>query len=286
MKRRYITIMGILCWMTFGLVACNESDPVDPNDNPSSEQMSFKSGASYEYTQYSTDPSSGEKAEETERTRRLTLVNTSASIQGETGVAIYVDSVLTLGGIVDVVDSVYLRQESGTNNIYRYASIAPELDFSGYGDLDLGRDWMHEARLGSTSAQWFVGSQRDTIPYDPNIGVEVEGLEVALVDSVVASAVEQMTVNGTSYSVTKTTHRLRLSFSALVVLPIVGTTPIEIKSATLERRSWISADLGAIVREERDGAVIDASYDVQGDDVGITIPIPGYVSVMTEIISK
>ena len=286
MTRRYITTLGCLLMAAASFTAC-ENTPSDPNDNPPSQQMSFKSGASYEYTTYSTDPSTSEKVDATERTRRLTLANTSISIYGETGVALYLDSIITVGGVLEVVDSVYLRQEPGTNDVYRYASVAPELDFTGFGEIDLGRDWMPEARLGSASARWFVGSARDTIPYDPGFpGVTSKGLELSVVDSVVASATETLTIDGKQYATTKTTHNLRLAVSVLLQFGGQFTTPVEVKSVTLQRVSWVSAELGAIVREEREGSVIDATIEFSGSQQGVTIPVPGYVSEMTDVISN
>ena len=287
MIRRYIS-SGLLLLVAAGFIAC-DSTPSDPNDDPTSQTMSFKTGSSFEYTSYSTDPSTKEKMGATERNRRLTLVNSSFSAYGETGVALYLDSILTVGGILDVVDSVFLRQESGTNDVYRYASIAPELDFSAIGEIDLGRDWMHEARLGSSSALWFVGSARDTIPYDPGFeGVTSRGLELAIIDSVVASGTETLNIDGKDYVTTKTTHNLRLAVSVILETTVVGqtvTVPLEVKSVTLQRFSWVSAELGTIVREEREGTVIDATIDYKGAQKGLNIPVPGYYSTMTKVVA-
>ena len=273
-----------------GLIACEESDPSDPNDNPPAEQMVFKNGSQYEFTTYSTDPSTNVKVDATERTRRVTLVNQTFSAYGETGVALYLDSLFTVGGVVEVIDSLLLRQQSGTNDVYRYASLAPELDFTGLAEIDLGKEWMHEARLGSSSARWLVGSARDTIPYDITVpGVTTKGLEVSIVDSVVASAVESVTIEGQSYPTTKTTHHLII---ALTVLAEIGVPPLalpvsyEVKSVTLERLSWTSSALGVIVKEEREGSVIDAKIDIEGTEQGVNIPIPGYRSELTRVISN
>ncbi|MGE3800363.1 MAG: hypothetical protein AB7H80_05040 [Candidatus Kapaibacterium sp.] len=289
MMSRYITMLSLLLVGAVSFIAC-ESTPSDPNDNPASQQMSFKAGSSYEYTSYSTDPSTAEKVSATERNRRLTLVNTSISAYGKTGVALYLDSILTLGGIVDVVDSVYLLQQSGTNDIFRYASVAPELDFSVIGEVDLGRDWMHEARLGSSSARWFVGSAKDTLDYDAGFpAVTTKGLELSVVDSVVASSVENLTIDGKQYATTKTTHNLKLALTILLETEQFGqkiTVPLEVKSVTLQRFSWISAELGAVVREAREGAVIDATVEFGGSQQGVNIPVPGYFSEMTRVISN
>ena len=266
------------------MVACEDSTPVDP-EPVDSEQMAFKSGARYEYNSYSTDPETGAKQDLTERNRTWTLVQSGASVQGKTGVAMFIDSIFSLGGVVDLTDTIYLRQESGTNQVYRYASLAPELDFSGFEAIDLERDWMYETRLNATSASWFVGRTQDTIPYDPGItGVTVDGLELAITDSAVASVVETLTIDGADYKTTKTTHKLLLSITVIgKVGPIPAAVPL--KTFSLERNSWVSPTLGAIVREEREGAVIDASFDLGGQSQGVTIPVPGYKLMMTSVLS-
>ena len=275
-----IVILGAMA-----LVACEESTPVTP-DPVESEQMSFKNSARYEYSSYSTDPETGEKQDITERTRTWTLVETNASYEGKSEVAVYVDSIFTLGGVADLTDRVYLRQESGTNQVFRYASLAPELDFSGFDVIDLGTDWMYEARLNASAASWFVGRAQDTIAYDPGLpGVTVEGMEIAVTDSAVASAVETVAIDGTDYKTTKTTHKLILSISALVKLGPLPTAPIALKTVTLERVSWVAPSLGAIVHEEREGMVIDATLNAGGQTQGVKIPVPGYKLVMTSVLS-
>lgn len=266
------------------MIACEETTPVDPGPVESA-QMSFKNGARYQYNSYSTDPETGAKQGLTERTRTLTLVQSNATVQSKGGVALYVDSIFNLGGIVDLTDSVYLRQEPGTNQVYRYASLAPELDFSGFDVVDLDADWMYEARLNASSASWFVGRAQDTVDYDPGItGVTVDGLEVAVTDSAVASVVETVTIGGTEYKTTKTTHKLILSINVIGKIgPIPASIPV--KTFSLERVSWVSHELGAIVREEREGTVIDAELDFSGQKQGISIPIPGYKLTMTSVLS-
>jgi len=277
--KKQLVLLAALAAMS--MTACNEST-VDPGPEPDSQSMSFKSGARYEYTSYSTDAESGDKTEATERTRVWTLTQTNATVEGKAGVAVYVDSVFNVGGVVDLTDSVYLRQESGSNDVYRYASLAPELDFSGVGAVDLGSDWMHEAKLNATSAAWLVGRAQDTVDYDPGIsGVTVEGLEVSVTDSAVGSAAETVTIGSKEYKTTKTTHKLIVAVTALVKIGPLPTTPLELKTVSLERVSWISHELGAIVREQREGAVIDAA--IQGQ--GVTIPVPGYHLEMTQVLS-
>jgi hypothetical protein len=111
---------------------------------------------------------------------------------------------------------------------------------------------------------------------------ESEGLEVRLTDSAVASSREDMTIDGRSVAVTKTTHSLRISFNYLIVSPF-GTIPIEITSVTLQRTIWISPELGTVVREEREGKLVESSFSFEGNDADVSIPIPGYVFFMTEI---
>ena len=277
-------LIPFVAFAALTMVACEETIPVDPGPVESA-QMSFKNGARYEYNSYSTDPKTGEKQSLTERTRTWTLVQTNATVQGKGGVALFVDSIFNLGGIVDLTDSVFLRQESGTNQVYRYASLAPELDFSGFDVVDLGADWMYEARLNASSASWLVGRSQDTVAYDPGIpGVTVEGLEVAVTDSAVASVVETVTIGGTEYKATKTTHKLILSLNVLAKIGPIPTS-IPVKTFSLERVSWVSPTLGAILREEREGTEVDASIDIGGQSQGITIPIPGYKLTMTSVLS-
>lgn len=282
MKRFPISIA--LC-AALAFAACKETT-TDPEPTPDPQQMSFKSGARYEYLSYSTDAETRQKVDPTERTRTLTLVQTNATVHGQSGVAVYIDSIFNVGGVLDVNDSVYLRQQSGTNNVFRYASLISELDFTGIGVVELGRDWRREAHLGATTAAWLTGREQDTIPYDPGIsGVTVEGLEVAVTDSAVASSIEKVTVGTTEYETTKTTHKLILSITALVKVGPLPTAPIELKTVSLNRTIWVAPALGAVVREEREGTVVNAQLDVSGETRGITIPIPGSVLIMTKVLS-
>lgn len=287
MNQRLVNMAGswtLALLLVGGIAACEKDDPVDPGPDPDPEQMTFTPGARYTYTSYSTDAETGEKIEATERERSMTLVATNLSVHGRGGVALYLDSVIGAGGVLEVLDSLHLQQESGTNNVFRYTAIAQELNLGAIGELDLGRSWQHEARLNATSANWFAASVADTIPYEvPSFPLENEGLEVLLTDSAVASSREQMTIDGRTVDVTKTTHSLRISFNYLVVLPFAGTTPFTITSVTLQRTIWISPELGTIVREEREGKVVEATAPVQGNDVDLSVPIPGYVFFMTEI---
>lgn len=286
MNQRLITIAGqwtLVLLLVGGLAACEKDDPVDPGPDPDPEQMTFTQGARYTYTSYSTDAETGEKVDVTERERSMTLVATNLSIHGRTGVALYLDSVIGAGGILEVLDSLHLQQESGTNNVFRYTAIAQELNLGGIGELDLGRSWQHEARLNATSANWFAASVADTVPYDiPSSPFKSEALEVRLTDSAVASSREQMTIDGRVVEVTRTTHSLELSFTLLAETDF-GTLPFRLTSASLQRVIWISPELGTVVREEREGKVVDASTVVEGFDVDLNVPIPGYVFFMTEI---
>ena len=269
------------------LVACDETTPVDPDPLPDAQTMNFQTGARYSYRSYSTDPNSGEKVDATERNRELALVGTNLSLRGETGVALYLDSIFGIGGNFEVLDSLLLRQESGSNDVYRFAPLLPEFDLGGIADVDLGATWMHEARLGATSASWFVASVSDTIPYTiPQSPVTSKGIVVEVTDSAVASSVESVTIDGTSYSTTRTLHSLRLSFSYSYEVPVIGGfSSVEFASVALSRSIWFSADLGAIVREEREGKVIDANLAVPGStiDTDLSIPIPGFYLEMTGV---
>jgi len=283
MKKITLACMGV---MMICLAACEDS-PSDPGPDPTPSTMSFKSGARYEFTSYTTSPSDGSKNESTERRRVWTLATPSGSAYGRSNVAIYIDSVFS-AGVISLTDTVYLQQQTGTNDIFRYASLAPELDFSGSSvvDLDLGRGWMHEARLNAATARWFVGEAADTVQMDVSIP-NLQGIRIAVTDSAVASSADNVTIDGTSYAATKTTHRLELSVSAIVSIPVIGNTSIKLKSESLNRTSWTVPQLGAIVREERDGAVIDVSSGNYGgvSIPGFDLPVPGYVSVMTKVLA-
>lgn len=279
--KRILISMAALAALSFS--ACKEST-TDPEPTPDAQQMSFKSGARYEYNSYSTDAETKQKVGITERTRTLTLVQTNASAYGQSGVALYIDSVFNVGGILDVNDTVYLRQQSGTNNVFRYGSLLPELDFAGIGVLNLEREWKREAHLGAATAAWLTGRAQDTIPYDPGIpGLISHGLEIAVTDSAVASTTEKITVSGTEYETTKTTHKLILSITALGAFEAAPSfiAPFELKTVSLTRTVWVSSALGAIVREEREGALISAEWEGKG----ISLPIPGSVLIMTRVLA-
>ena len=166
--------------LTLGIVACNEST-TEPTPQPTGETMQFKPGARYEYTTYSTDTATQAPIESTRRTKTRTLIASNASVNGKAGVAVSLDSLFaTAGGFLSVTDSVLLQQTSGTNEIYRYASLAPELDFSGIAglSLDIGSAWRHEATLGATSAKWFLGEVADTFQID-GLPPQVKGVKAA-----------------------------------------------------------------------------------------------------------
>lgn len=266
--------------ISIGLYGCDETDPIDPGPDPDPQEMSFKEGARYEFNTYATDAETDEKVALSERTKVWTLAETNVSFEGKSGVAMYLDSIFNLG-VVDVVDTVYLDQETN-NDIYRHALLIPELDLSviGITDLVFTSDWRHEAKLGATNANWFVGQVRDTFQYETGIDV-IKGFVLTLTDSAVASSEESIMIDGTSYTSTKTTHKLELALTALFEQgPFV--VPLQLKSVSLNRYTWTVPSLGVIAREEREGAVIEAEF--QGQSIP-PIPIPGYVSVMTEVLA-
>ncbi len=267
----------ILSAMLATLAAACTQTPTDNGQQPPPQSMSFKSGARYEYTSYATDAETG--AQQETRTRTWTLINTSGSVHGRTGVAVYVDSVFSAGSLVNVADTVYLQQSSSSNEVDRYASLLPEVDVTGLAALDFGRDWRHEATLGAATASWLVGEAADTVNYDLNIP-GLAGIKIGVVDSAVASGSEAITVGTASYQSTKTTHHLIVQISALIDSPI-GRIVIPFNAATVSRTTWIAPSLGAVVREQREGTVVEANY--QGSDY--RIPIPGYYATMTAVLS-
>jgi hypothetical protein len=250
--------------------------------------MDFTKGARYQYESYQTDASTGQKVEATERSRTWTVVQEAVVVQGRSNVAIFVDSVFNAGVFVNVSDSIYLSQAPGSNDVYRFASLAPELDLSGVAVLDLGREWMHEARLNASTASWFVGSIADTIEYETGIP-GVNKVRIAVTDSAVASAAEDLSIDGQTYKTTKTTHKLELSISVIVDVPVVGPTAFKLKSASLNRTTWMAPSLGAIVKEVREGTVINVNEAVPGLPGGGTpnfsIPVPGYYSAMVKVLA-
>lgn len=271
--------------LTLGIVACNEST-TEPTPQPTGETMQFKPGARYEYTTYSTDTATQAPIESTRRTKTRTLIASNASVNGKAGVAVSLDSLFaTAGGFLSVTDSVLLQQASGTNEIYRYASLAPELDFSGIAglSLDIGSAWRHEATLGATTAKWFLGEVADTFQID-GLPPQVKGVKISVSDSAIASAAENLTVDGVSYKTTKTTHRLDLKFSLIVNLGFGGDQLIALNTNSILRTTWICSELGAIIREEREAKTISL-----GSYTGIALPtFPAYGSVtaMTKVIAK
>lgn len=283
MKAIHLVLIGV---MAASLAAC-DTNTVDPGPLPDAATMTFKSGARYEFNSYQTDPSTQQKLSATERTRTWTLVNTSGTVQGRSGVAIYVDSVVAGGPIIVVSDSVFLQQQSGTNDIYRYASLAPDLDFSGTAILnfDLGKGWMHESRLNAVSALWLMGEAADTVQMS-NLSVPLlTGIKIGITDSAIASAADNLVIGGTSYAATKTTHRLTFKIAALTTVPFFNQ--ISLKTETITRTSWTIPSLGVIAREEREGKRIDVSGGTFGtvSIPSFTIPVPGYFSVMTKVLA-
>jgi|GEM_PF-2002742 len=263
------------------LSGCKETTTTEPP--PPAATMSFKQGARYEYTTYHT--AAANPAQRSDSARHVwTCAQNNATVQGKANVAIYVDSIFGVSGTtVQVIDSAYIRQESGNNDIYRFQSLAPELDFGGVAtaSLDLGRQWMHEARLNATSAGWIVGEASDTVQYD--LGLPgLEGMRIRLTDTAATSSTESVTIGSESFQATKTVHRLTLHISALITLPVVGQTSVGLATSTLNRTTWTVPELGTVVREEREGKVI--SLDYQGQSY--SLPVPGYMSVMTQIIAR
>jgi hypothetical protein len=274
---KYLAIALLL-----GAVACDESTPVDPGQTPDPTTMQFKKGARYEYESYHTDAETGQRTDSTARRRTWTVNQESVVVQGRSNVAIFVDSVFSAGSFVSVADTVYLQQESN-NDVYRYASLLPEFDLSGVSFLDLGRTWMHEARLNATSATWLVGGDTLAMPF--NTGVKgVDTIYIAVEDNAVASAVDTLQVEGTKYTTTKTTHKLELKIFVLIPNPLpVGPThvAINLKTESLNRTTWIAPALGAIAKEVRDGKVL--AINEQG--YNFALPIPGYFSAMTKVLA-
>jgi hypothetical protein len=275
--------------LLLGAVACNET-PVDTGTQPDPATMTFKSGARYQVDSYQTDAATGQPVAATSRSRTWTLLSANATAYGKTGVAVYVDSVFaTAGGLFSVADSVYLKQETN-NDVYRFASIAPEFDVSGVAFLDLGRTWMHEAKLNATSARWFVGDAADTLTIPTGVP-GVDKVRIAITDSAVTSVIENITIGSQTYKTTKTTHKLELSISVLVDVPILGLTPFKLKSASLNRITWMAPELGAIVKETRDGSVIQVNEAITGlpggggGNTNFSIPIPGYYAEMKAVLA-
>lgn len=283
MKQQLIIAAMLL---TLGVGACKESTTTEPTPQPTGETMQFKSGARYEYTTYTTDTTTQAPVESTRRTKTRTLIASNASVKGKTGVAVSIDSLFaTAGGFLSVTDSVLLQQSSGSNEIYRYSSLAPELDFSGIAglSLDIGSDWRHEATLGATTAKWFLGEVSDTFQIS-GLPPQVKGVIISVSDSAIASTSENVTVDGVTYKTTKTTHRLDLKFRGIVNLGFGGDQIIALNTNSITRTTWISSELGAIIREEREAKALTL-----GSYSGITLPvIPAYGSVtaMTKVIAK
>ena len=265
--------------LAVAFAACTEDTTTGPAPTPAT--MSFKQGARYEFVSYHTDPQSSQKQDTSERRRVWTLVNPSASVYGQSNVAVYIDSVFSAGGLFTVQDSVYLQQRTG-NDIYRYASLAPEFDVSGVSLFDLGRDWRHEARLNATAATWDVGSISDTLPL-AQLGVSLPGVKtamLALTDEVDSSSIENLTIGGTTYATTRTVHKLSLKIQ--LYLGLFGSdVPVSIPLDAIYRRTWTSAELGTIVKEEREAKVLSASYTGSN----FTIPIPGYHAELRTVLA-
>lgn len=273
--------LGLVAVAAMTLAACTDT-PTTP-DNPAAASMTFKTGARYEYESYMTDPTTQVRRDTSARRRTWTLVNAGASVHGQTGVAVYIDSLFsTGGGFINVTDSVLLQQRSN-NDVYRYASMLAELDFATevplLGSLDIGRDWQHEVRLNSTVGIWLSDEIADTLPSPVSLP-GVTGIKVSVTDSSIGSTTENVTIGGQSYATTKATHSIRLSVHALIGAGQFAV-PIEVGSASIGRTIWIAPSLGAIVKEIREGKVLDVAYQGQG----FSVPIPGYVSTMTRVIA-
>ncbi|KXK57520.1 MAG: hypothetical protein UZ07_CHB004000517, partial [Chlorobi bacterium OLB7] len=72
-------------------------------------------------------------------------------------------------------------------------------------------------------------------------------------------------LDGVSYKTTKTTHRLDLKFSVIVNLGFGGDQVVALNTNSITRTTWTSAELGAIIREEREAKAINL-----GSYTGIT----------------
>ncbi|HVK38687.1 MAG TPA: hypothetical protein VNA88_09160 [Candidatus Kapabacteria bacterium] len=277
--------LGTALLAALTLAACTDTATTPP-DTPPSTTMTYRQGARYQYESYQTEPATDARRDTSARRRTWTLVNTNASVEGRTGVAVYVDSLFTTaGGFVNVTDSVLIHQQSGTNDVYRFSSLITEAnevsivsEVPFLGGLDFGSKWQQEARLNSTTGIWRGNELSDTVPNTFNIPL-ITGFKLAIVDSAVASSVENVTIGGATYAATKSTHHLHLSVTALF-----GTTfppPIEVASSTILRTVWVVPALGTIVKEHREGKVIQVNYQGQG----FTIPIPGYHAELTSVLS-
>lgn len=262
------------------LAACTETPTTV--DTPPASSMTYKQGARYEYESYNTD-TTGAATDTSRRRRTWTLVNTSATVQARSNVAVYIDSIFSVAGAFSATDSVLLQQQPGTNDVYRYGSLLGELDISTQipflGGIDIGRKWNHEARLNSTVGAWLMAELADTVANTFGIPA-ISGFKISLTDNAVSSAQENITIGGTSYATTRATHEIKLAVTALVTAGQF-TVPIEVGSVIIPRRIWIAPSLGAIVKEEREAKVLQISYQGQGAP---PVPIPGYVSVMTRVI--
>jgi hypothetical protein len=281
MKR---TTLGMAMLAAMSLAACDTT--TSPPDTPPAATMTYRQGARYQYESYQTEPATDARRDTSARRRTLTLVNTSATVEGRTNVAVYVDSLFTTaGGFINVTDSMLIQQQPGTNDIFRFSSLiteANQFDFVSevpfLGGLDFGSKWQQEARLSSTTGIWRGNELADTVPNTFGIPL-ITGFKLSLVDSAVASTSESLTIGGQTYETTKSTHHLHLAVTALF-----GTSfppPIEVASTYITRTVWVAPSLGTIVKEHREGKVVSISYQGQGFDV----PIPGYHSELTAVLS-
>ncbi len=268
--------LGLAAALTLTLASC--TDAVSPVETPETQNMSFKQGASYTSRTTITSP---EDSTSTTTERRWTLVNPGATVRGRSNVAIWIDSVFSVGGVFNVADSILLQQTPGNNDVYRYALLIPELTVPEILGLDLRQSWMHEAKLKGTTATWNVTEIADTIPASAvNLSTipGFAGIKIAISDQARAAGTETLTIGSQTYVTTKTIHTIKISASALTSIGI----PVEVASESLTRTTWTSADLGAIIKEEREGRVIQAAY---GGQTYKLFPIPAYSSAVTAIVS-
>lgn len=272
MKTIYLSLAAA---MAVTLVSC--SDAVTPFENPTQQNMQFKTGASYTSRTTITNP---EDSTSTTTDRHWTLVNPSTTLYGRSNVAVWIDSVFSLGGAFTVADSIILQQLPGNNDVYRYAQLIPELTVPSTFGIDLSQGWKQEAKLNAATSNWFVAEIADTIPAAalgiPAVGVT--GVKIAITDNARAAGTETLTIGSKSYVTTKTVHTIEVSASALTAL----LPPVKIVGESLIRTTWTSAELGAIIKEEREGKVIQGT--IQGQNYKL-FPIPGYSSAVTAIIS-
>jgi hypothetical protein len=267
--------LGLAAALAITLASC--SDSVVPFENPTQQNMQFKTGASYTSRTTVTNP---EDSSSTTTERHWTLVNPSTTLYGRGNVAVWIDSVFTAGGIFNVADSILLQQLPGNNDVYRYAQLLPEITVPSAFGLNLTEGWKQEAKLNASTSSWDVAEIADTIPAAA-LGIPpgvVTGVKIAISDRAQAAGTEAVMIGSQSYMTTKTIHTIKISASALTSIGF----PVEALSESVTRTTWTSADLGAIIKEEREGKVLRVNVSSQSYKL---FPIPAYKSAVTAIVS-